>query len=79
MSLEEFTLLATIIITRFDAERVYFMVKGKNELLVNYVDSFMSSHCTYYVLVSLVSYTLRLQLIAGTNFSVFALRVFGIY
>ena len=24
-------------------------------------------------------YTLRLQLIAGTNFSVFALRVFGIY
>ena len=28
---------------------------------------------------SMISYTLRLQLIAGTNFSVFALRVFGIY
>ena len=43
---------------RYDAERVYFMVKGKNELLVNYVDSFMPSHIVYtnYVPVSFVSY-----------------------
>ena len=34
---------------------------------------FSAFHCYNYI------YTLRLQLIAGTNFSVFAQRIFGIY
>ena len=41
-------------------------------IIVNWAECKLSSSVCLYI------YTLRLQLIAGTNFSVFALRVFGI-